>query len=280
MRRKNCKKKLSAREKQVQELSQQNASLRIFVNEANAKFQTESTLRNRLQNELNKFRTQVQTLAKEKKLNMEKIQRFQEEARQSNLKSRLAENEVRKYSREVSELQSCKIKLEKFEKMIEKLSMENLEMQKRIASLSRTLVNERKQARAMEERGPSGSVADKEDLTVTSRGELRKVSVDPSEGLQSAAEDVEAHAAYRPSIEDYLLMSAQAVKVQYAEVDISAEQLVQIARGVKFWEVHNFMVNAVKSLKMKEDSTRGPLPFVSRLKSWFSPEDGHSSSAI
>merc|ERR1719354_1368216 len=182
--------------------------------------------------------------------------------------------------------------------MIEKLSMENLEMHKRIASLSNlnkglkaclthllvigTLVNERKQARAMEERGPSGSgaLADKEDLTVTSRGELRKVSVDPSEGLQSAAEDVEAHAAYRPSIEDYLLMSAQAVKVQYAEVDISAEQLVQIARGVKFWEVHNFMVNAVKSLKMKEDSSRGPLPFVSRLKSWFSPEDGHSSSAI
>merc|ERR1712050_374067 len=136
----------------------------------------------------------------------EKIQKFQNDARQSNLKSKLAENEVRKYSREVEELQHCKIQLEKFETMIETLSIENLELHKTLSSLRRTLVNERKERRESEDsRTGSGALVTKDsddvtNLTVTHRGApLREEESEPAE------QSIKAQSQQRPSLEDYLL---------------------------------------------------------------------------
>jgi len=273
---------------QVSSLQQQVQSLRIYLNDANAKCTTEATLRGNSQKQLDIMRTKVQTLVKEKKHYLEKISGLQEECKQCNLKTRLAETESRRLKREIEELDFCKIQLGKFQALTEDLSLENLQLQKSLRSLREKFSQARSQLRAYQTEESSASTdknsendtdEHEEQLLVTRHGQLRiDPKADPSRSSDSRRKQERKR---KTPTEDYRLMCARSVKIEYPDVDITFDQLVNMARDLNFWEVYPFYIQTMKSLKMKDANERngGTANLFNKVRSLFGANQGMSPTA-
>lgn len=238
---------------------------------------------------------------------------MEKEVRQHLLSVKKAEGESRRLARELAEFETCKIKVGKYEDLLEIQGIENNELHRKIVNLKQQMSE---YAHSLRRRDPTKAPA--EQVEQPELGE-RSNTPEPDEWsksdvtmlpdveeinlqkIQSLEEELEMHhesddnddsksessqdftrrrsRSTSQAAEDYLLMSARAVKIQFPEVDITFEELVNMARGLKFWQVYPFYIQTMKTLKMKEDGMRArgggnPGSFFTKMKSLFSTENG------
>jgi len=301
---------------QLQELSlmqQQLISAQHFINDAKSKLQTEKQLRENDQKQLDGFRSQVQKLASEKKHYLEKISKFEKETRQHFMKRKNTEMELRRLQRQLEDFVETREKMEKYEDLLELEAIENLELQKELKRLRRAVwesenlnQNQKDPLENPEDAKTqieSIATIDKKDNWSSAEPPIPKLthsqSAPPhvrvrSRSLAAELEDCKYNQSPPASpvtdnlqkkrhkqTEDYLLMTARAIKIQYREVDVTFDQLVSMARGLKFWEVYPFFEQTMQTLRLKDQNMKkrnsGDKPSIfGRIKSFFGQEEGLS----